>query len=78
MHYNSHIDVALHPVARMNVRLHIYTDWSKETTQVGCAVISDNHSDIMRIPDGSSIFTAGTKSVDLTLDLLEPVMMKIS
>ena len=75
MHYNSHIDVALHLVARMNVRLHIYTDCQKRNTQVGCTVISDNHSDIMRIPDGSSIFTAG---INLTLDLLEPVMMKIS
>ena len=36
----------------------IYTDGSKEDSKVGCAVISDNHSNMQRIPDDSSIFTA--------------------
>ena len=36
----------------------IYTDGSKEESKVGCAVISDNHSNMQRIPDDSSIFTA--------------------
>ena len=35
----------------------IYTDGSKEDSEVGCAVISDNHSNMQRIPDDSSIFT---------------------
>ena len=35
----------------------IYTDGSKEDSKVGCAVISDNHSNMQRIPDDSSIFT---------------------
>ena len=34
---------------------HIYTDGSKEDSTVGCVVISDNHCDMQRIPDGSSI-----------------------
>ena len=40
----------------------IYTDGSKEDSKVGCAVISDNHSNMQRIPDDSSIFTAEAKS----------------
>ena len=48
----------------------IYTDWSKEDSKVGCAVISDNHSNMQRIPDDSSIFTAEAKSVDLALDFI--------
>ena len=28
-----------------------YTDGSKEDSKVGCAVISDNHSNMQRIPD---------------------------
>ena len=48
----------------------IYTDWSKEDSKVGCAVISDNHSNMQRIPDDSSIFTAEAKAVDLALDFI--------
>ena len=36
----------------------VYTDGSKEDSNVGCAVISDNHSNMHGIPDDSSIFTA--------------------
>ena len=36
----------------------VYTDGSKEDSKVGCAVISGNHSNMQRIPDDSSIFTA--------------------
>ena len=46
------------------------TDVSKEDSKVGCAVISDNHSNMQRIPDDSSIFTAEAKAVDLALDLI--------
>ena len=46
----------------------IYTDGSKEDSKVGCAVISDNHSNMQRIPDDSSIFTAEAKAIDLALD----------
>ena len=48
----------------------IYTDGSKEDSKVGCAVISDNHSNMQRIPDDSSIFTAEPKAVDLALDFI--------
>ena len=44
----------------------IYTDGSK----VGCDVVSDNHSNMQRIPDDSSIFTAEAKAVDLALDFI--------
>ena len=48
----------------------IYTDGSKEDAKVGCAVISDNHSNMQRIPDDSSIFTAEAKAIDLALDFI--------
>ena len=48
----------------------IYTDGSKEDSKVGCAVLSDNHSNMQRIPDDSSIFTAEAKAVDLALDFI--------
>ena len=48
----------------------IYTDGSKEVSKVGCAVISDNHSNMQRIPDNSSIFTAEAKAIDLALDFI--------
>ena len=49
---------------------HIYTDGSKDDMKVGCAVVSDDFSKTMRIPDGSSIFTAEAKAIDLALDLI--------
>ena len=48
----------------------IYTDGSKKDSKVGCVVISDNHSNMQRIPDDSSIFTAEAKPVDLALDFI--------
>ena len=33
-----------------------------------CAVVSDDFSETMRIPDGSSIFKAEAKAIDLALD----------
>ena len=48
----------------------IYTDGSKEDSKVGCAVISDNHSNMQRIPDDSSIFTSEAKAIDLALDFI--------
>ena len=45
----------------------IYTDGSKEDSKVGYAVISDNHSNMQRIPDDSSIFTAEAKAIGLAL-----------
>ena len=48
----------------------IYTDGSKEDSKVGCAVISNNHSNMQRIPDDSSIFTAEAKAIDLALDFI--------
>ena len=41
----------------------VYTDGSKEDSKVGCAVISDDHSNMQRIPDDSSIFTSKAKAV---------------
>ena len=48
----------------------IYTDGSKEDSKVGCAVVSDNHSNMQRIPDDSSIFIAEAKASDLALDFI--------
>ena len=49
---------------------HIYTDGSKDDIQVGCAIVSDDFSETMRIPDVSSIFTAEAKAIDLALDFI--------
>ena len=59
---------------------HIYTDGSKEDSKVGCASISDNHSNMQRIPDDSSIFTAEAKAIDLALDfiILALIMLTIN
>ena len=48
---------------------HIYTDGSKDDMNFGCALVSDD-SLKLRIPDGSSIFTAKAKAIDLVLDLI--------
>ena len=48
----------------------VYTDGSKEDSKVGCAFLSGNHSNIQRLPDDSSIFTAEAKAVDLALDFI--------
>ena len=48
----------------------IYTDGSKEDSKVGCAVISDNHGNMQRIPDDSSIFTVEAKAIDLAFDFI--------
>ena len=42
----------------------IYTDGSKEDSKVGY------HSNMQRIPDDSSIFTAEAKAIDLALDFI--------
>ena len=47
-----------------------YTDGSKEDSKFRCAVISDNHSNMQRLPDASSIFTAEAKAVVLALDFI--------
>ena len=48
----------------------IYTDGSKEDSKDGRADISDNHSNMQRIPDDSSIFTAEAKAIDLASDFI--------
>ena len=50
--------------------VYIPPSFSLEDSKVGCAVISDNHSNILRKPDDSSIFTAEAKAVDLALDFI--------
>ena len=42
----------------------------RKTQKVGCAVISDNHSNMQRVPDDSSIFTAEAKAIDIALDFI--------
>ena len=34
---------------------HVYTDGSKDGEKVGCAFVSGNYSDSIRIPDGTSV-----------------------
>ena len=47
---------------------HIYTDGSKVEDKVGCTYISGNHHEKIRLPDGSSVFTAESKAIDMALD----------
>ena len=49
---------------------HMYTDCSKDSIKVGCAVVSDNYSENMRILDGISIFTTEANAIDLSLDFI--------
>ena len=49
---------------------HIYTDGSKDGEKVGCAFTSGSHSSSLRIPDGSPVFTAEAKAIDLALDFI--------
>ena len=49
---------------------HIYTDGSKDDMKVGCAVVSDNFSETIRVLDGSSSFTAEANIIDLVLGLI--------
>ena len=48
----------------------IYTDGSKDGMRFGCAVVSDNSSESMRISEGYSIDTAEVKVIDLALDFI--------
>ena len=49
---------------------HIYTDGSKDGEKVGCAAAKYDDCKQMRIPDGSSVFTAEAKAIDLALDFV--------
>ena len=49
---------------------HIYTDGSKDEEKVGCAAAKYDDCIKMRIPDGSSVFTAEAKAIDLALDFV--------
>ena len=49
---------------------HIYTDGSKDEEKVGCAAAKYDDCTKMRIPDGSSVFTAEAKAIDLALDFV--------
>ena len=49
---------------------HIYTDGSKDKEKVGCAAAKYDDCEKMRIPDGSSVFTAEAKAIDLALDFV--------
>ena len=55
---------------KVDIRITNYTDGSKEDSKVGCADTSGNHSNMQRIPDDSSIFTAEAEAVDLALDFI--------
>ena len=50
---------------------HFYTDGSKDGEKVGCAFLYGNHFSFLRIPDGSSVFTAEAKAIDLALDFID-------
>ena len=44
---------------------------TKDKERVGCAVLRESDHKTMRIPDGSSVFTAEAKAIDLALDLVD-------
>ena len=47
---------------------HAYTDCSEVEDKVGCVYVSGSHHEKICLPDGSSIFTAESKAVDMALD----------
>ena len=49
----------------------LYTDGSKNDSNVGCACISKYHTDKLRLTDDASIFTAEAKAIDLALSYIE-------
>ena len=55
---------------------HIFTDGSKDDDKVGCAYVSKDAQQTLRLPDGSSIFTAEAKAVDLALDYITTCRLK--
>ena len=48
----------------------VYTDGSKEETKVGCATFKNGNCKTLRLPVGSSIFTAEAKAIYLALDYI--------
>ena len=54
----------------------IYTDGSKEENKVGCATFTNGNCKTLRLPDGSSIFTAEAKAIDLALDFINESNLK--
>ena len=54
--------------SRLSDYQHIYTDGTKVEDKFGCAYISGSHHEKIRLPDGSCIFTAESKAIDMALD----------
>ena len=54
--------------SRLSDYQHIYTDGSKIEEKVDCAYILASHHEKIRFPDGSSVFTAESKGIDMALD----------
>ena len=54
--------------SRLSDYQHIYTDGSKVEDKVGCACISGSLHENIRLPNGSTIFTAESKAIDMALD----------
>ena len=49
---------------------HIYTDGSTDEEKVGCAAVKYDDYKKMHMPDGTSVFTAEAKAIDLALDFV--------
>ena len=56
--------------SRLSDYQHIYTDCSKVEDKVGCAYISGSLHEKIRLSDGSCIFTAESKAIDMALDYI--------
>ena len=54
--------------SRLSDYQHIFTDGSTIENKVGCAYILGSHHKKIRLPGGSSIFTAESKAIDMALD----------
>ena len=55
---------------------HIYTDGSKDEEKVGCAAAKYDECKKMRIPDGSSVFTAEAKAIDSKNSQIQHLLLK--
>ena len=54
----------------------IYTDGSKDGTKVGCASVSELHTNKMRLPDNSSIYSAEVLAISLALRFISSCARK--
>ena len=62
--------------SRLSDYQHVLTAGSKDGDKLGCSYISKDVQQTLHLPDGSSIFTAEAKAIDLALDYITTSRIK--